>query len=122
MAPGQVGWKEMLRLYDADNINAETKLYGVIADPVGHSYSPLIHNVGFKHQQLNNRYLPFRVPPEDLDFFMDNCQRMGIKGLSVTIPHKEEVMDYLTEPSIPLSLMVINVVASTPITALRWIA
>ncbi|QDS87051.1 Shikimate dehydrogenase [Rosistilla ulvae] len=97
MAPGQVGWKEMLKVYDAENINADTKLFGVIADPVGHSYSPLIHNAGFKHQQLNNRYLPFRVPHEDLDFFMENCQRMGIKGLSVTIPHKEEVMEYLTE-------------------------
>ena len=37
-------------------------------------------------------YLPFRVPKEHLSEFIDACPEMGIKGLSVTIPHKESCL------------------------------
>jgi len=68
-----------------------------VADPVGHSLSPLIHNAGFAHLGLNKVYVPFRVPREDLDQFIDDCPSLGVKGLSITIPHKEEVLRKLTE-------------------------
>ena len=97
LAPGQLNWKEMTRMYDVKNINSDTELFGVIADPVAHSYSPLIHNTAFADQKLNARYLPLRIPQDDLHNFMDAVDEVGIKGISITIPHKERALDYCTQ-------------------------
>ncbi len=92
MAPGQLDWKEMRDLYRFSEIDESTEMFGVVADPVAHSYSPLIHNSAFKEQGLNARYFPFRVPQSDLRNFFKLCPDLGISGLSVTIPHKEEAL------------------------------
>ena len=97
MAPGQLDWKEMRDLYQYDKIDADTELFGVVADPVAHSYSPLIHNSAFADQELNARYFPFRVPKHDLRHLVDNCKDLNINGLSVTIPHKEDAMEFCTQ-------------------------
>ncbi len=96
LAPGQLSYDEMTRVYHYDQIGPETEVYGVIADPVGHSLSPLIHNTAFRAQGLNKVYLPFRVPPDDLaEFLQSDVEALGVRGLSVTIPHKERVTSYL---------------------------
>jgi 3-dehydroquinate dehydratase/shikimate dehydrogenase len=97
MAPGQLNWKEMNELYDYDNITENTELFGVIADPVSHSYSPLVHNTAFKQQGMDARYLPFRVLAEDLPNFMEAAKQLGISGVSITIPHKERALEYCTQ-------------------------
>jgi 3-dehydroquinate dehydratase/shikimate dehydrogenase len=96
LAPGQLSFEQMTQVYRYDQINADTEVYGVVADPIGHSLSPLIHNAAFAHLGLNKVYVPFRVPREDLGRFIDDALAMGIRGLSVTIPHKEEVLKKLT--------------------------
>ena len=93
MAPGLLEWKEMRNLYRFDEIDNETTLFGVVADPVAHSYSPMIHNRAFEDQGINARYLPLRIPKSDLHNFIDHCKELGIEGLSVTIPHKEEALN-----------------------------
>ena len=87
----------MTEIYHYDQIDANTEVYGVIADPVGHSLSPQIHNAGFQHYNLNKVYVPIRVSREDLSRFIDKAADLDIKGLSVTIPHKEEILKKLTE-------------------------
>jgi len=96
LAPGQLSFQEMTEVYRYDAIDRETDVYGVIADPIGHSLSPLIHNAAFSQLGLNKVYLPIRVPREDLSEFIDEAPEFGIKGLSVTIPHKESVTKKLT--------------------------
>lgn len=96
LAPGQLNWRVMKEQYRYDSITPETQLYGVIADPVAHSHSPVIHNAALAHQEIDARYLPFRVPEEDLATFIDACPQLGIRGLSVTIPHKEASLDLMT--------------------------
>ena len=98
LAPGQLSFEHMTQVYRYDQINAETEVYGVVADPIGHSLSPLIHNAAFAHFGLNKVYVPFRVPREDLGRFIDEAGALGIRGLSITIPHKEEVIKKLTRP------------------------
>jgi 3-dehydroquinate dehydratase/shikimate dehydrogenase len=68
----------------------------VLADPVGHSLSPVIHNAAFRQTAMNRVYVPFRVPAEHLASFLTDAPKLNIKGLSVTIPHKEAVMKLLT--------------------------
>ncbi len=92
LAPGQLSFRQMQEIYHYDKINRDTEVYGVIADPVGHSLSPIIHNAAFRSLDMNKVYLPFRVPQADLNRFIDDCPAMGIRGLSVTIPHKEAVI------------------------------
>ncbi|MEY4179731.1 MAG: Shikimate dehydrogenase [Planctomycetota bacterium] len=96
LAPGQLSFKDMLELYRAHKINADTEVYGVVADPVAHSMSPRIHNTGFGQLGLNKVYVPFRVGREELPTFLANCREFGVKGLSVTIPHKEEALRLLS--------------------------
>ncbi len=97
VAPGQLTYDQMLNLYRVDEIDKDTKIFGVMADPVAHSYSPLIHNSAFVAQELNARYIPFRVPHFDLPNFLDWCREYGVGGLSVTIPHKEAVIEHLQQ-------------------------
>jgi 3-dehydroquinate dehydratase / shikimate dehydrogenase len=97
MAPGQLTFQQMTEVFNYDKINADTEVYGVVADPIAHSLSPLIHNAAFQHFGMNKVYIPFRVPREDLSRFIDEAVQLGIRGLSITIPHKEEVIKKLTE-------------------------
>ncbi len=76
-------------------IDANTMLYGIIGHPVRHSFSPLIHNFAFKTLNINAIYLAFDVT--DLPSAALGIRALGIKGLSVTIPHKTSIMPLLDE-------------------------
>lgn len=97
LAPGQLSFEQMVNVYHYDSIGADTAVYGVIADPIGHSLSPLVHNAALQAAGINAVYVPFRVPAEHLDQFLENAKQWGIRGLSVTIPHKETVLKRLTK-------------------------
>lgn len=92
MAPGQLSFEKMEKHFRYDEIDEKTDILGVIADPVAHSLSPQIHNAAIRKNKLNMLYLPFRVPREYLGTFLSICPELGVKGLSVTIPHKERVL------------------------------
>jgi 3-dehydroquinate dehydratase / shikimate dehydrogenase len=92
-APGQVSFQEMKDLYRAHKLDRHTRVYGVIGDPVGHSLSPLLHNSAFVARKRNAVYLPFLV--SDLRDFLAAIPEFGIRGFSVTIPHKQSIMKFL---------------------------
>lgn len=96
LAPGQLSYRQMTQVYNYPNITEKTKLYGVVADPVAHSLSPLIHNAAFRKLGLDCVYLPFRVPRDDMSQFVRSCPQLGVHGLSVTIPHKEAIVSELS--------------------------
>ena len=92
LAPGQLSFHDMKHIYRYDQIDGDTEVYGVIADPIGHSLSPVIHNACFGHFDMNRVYVPLRISREELDQFMDDASELGIRGISVTIPHKETII------------------------------
>jgi len=94
MAPGQVTWRQMRERYRVDSIHSGTRIYGVVADPVGHSLSPVVHNAACAEAGIDAIYIPFRVPAENLDEFLSAAGRWPLSGLSVTIPHKEAVLSH----------------------------
>jgi 3-dehydroquinate dehydratase / shikimate dehydrogenase len=101
-APGQMTIEQFKTIYRWDFINADTKLYGVIGSPVAHSLSPAIHNACFAEAGLNKVYLPLLVAggQAEFDAFMDNILSrpwLGFSGLSVTIPHKENALNFVKE-------------------------
>jgi len=92
LAPGQIGWRQMRDVYRYDSITSATQIYGVVADPVAHSLSPIVHNAALAAAKIDAVYLPFRVPAEQIDEFLSDASRWPLSGLSVTIPHKETIL------------------------------
>ncbi len=74
-------------------INSNSELYGIIGHPVSHSLSPIMHNEAFKYLGLNKIYLAFNVT--DVEKAILGVKGLNIGGLSITIPHKSDVMPYL---------------------------
>lgn len=94
-APGQVSLEETVHLYRPHLLNRKTQVYGVIGDPIGHSLSPLLHNTGFVARHMNAVYLPFLV--HQLGDFLKAIADFGVRGFSVTIPHKQAILKHLKE-------------------------
>jgi 3-dehydroquinate dehydratase / shikimate dehydrogenase len=99
-APGQLTVQEMIDVYRVKELDANTEIYGLVAGSTAHSVSPQMHNAAFKYHNLNAVYVPFAV--KNLEEFMRrmvNPQTREIDwklcGLSVTLPHKVEIMKYL---------------------------
>jgi 3-dehydroquinate dehydratase/shikimate dehydrogenase len=89
IAPGILSYEEMRKVYHYDAITPDTKVFGVIGDPVAHSLSPLIHNAAFRAIGNNSVYVPFRIPRVDLADSLREFEQLPVHGYSVTIPHKE---------------------------------
>jgi 3-dehydroquinate dehydratase/shikimate dehydrogenase len=92
-APGQVSLHDLKHLYRAHQLNRRTQIFGVIGDPIAHTLSPLMHNSAFVARKVNAVYLPFLV--RDLRDFLSAIPEFGIRGFSVTIPHKQKIMKHL---------------------------
>ena len=81
-------------------ITGKTAVYGIFGYPVKHSLSPLMQNAAFRELGIDAVYVPFEVEPENLKEAVDGVRALGIKGLNVTVPHKERIvehLDYLSE-------------------------
>jgi shikimate dehydrogenase len=74
-------------------INGSTEIYGIIGNPVAHSLSPIMHNSAFQALGLNKVYVPF--PATNAQKALAGCRALGVRGLSVTIPHKENVLAHI---------------------------
>jgi 3-dehydroquinate dehydratase/shikimate dehydrogenase len=99
-APGQLTIEQIKGLYRYDNIDSDTELFGVIANPVGHSLSPAIHNACFADEDMNKLYLPLLVEGgrEEFNEFLNNIlsrEWLDFKGFSVTIPHKQNALNFV---------------------------
>ena len=94
-APGQLTVNELSKIYHFENINKQTKLYGIIGNPVSHSMSPAIHNAAFIEKGLNNVYVPLKIA--NIGAFMNECRKIDFHGFSVTIPHKESILPFLDD-------------------------
>jgi 3-dehydroquinate dehydratase/shikimate dehydrogenase len=110
-APGQPTVRELLDLYRFGSIKPSTKVYGVVGWPVGHSKSPLVHNAGFAAVGHDGVYIPLPIAANDslessaaanaddaytsfkatMLALLDHT-RLDLTGVSVTIPHKENLV------------------------------
>jgi 3-dehydroquinate dehydratase/shikimate dehydrogenase len=93
-APGQISCEFLKLVYRVDKINPSWKIYGLVGSPVSKSRGYIIHNLAFKEKNINAVYVNFLV--DDLEKFFASFKGT-FSGLSITMPHKEEVMKYLDE-------------------------
>jgi shikimate dehydrogenase len=95
-------------------IKGTTKLLGVIGHPVEHSLSPAMHNAAISHLGVDFVYLPFPVKPGDLKAALAGFAAIGVRGFSITIPHKQAILPLLSEVSpIARSIGAVNTVYLT---------
>ena len=79
------------------NTDGKTKVCGVIANPVAHSMSPLLQNLYAKQTGVNLTYVPFKVEEQNLEAAVKGAFSLNILGMNVTVPHKQAVMEYLSD-------------------------
>jgi shikimate dehydrogenase len=78
-------------------ISGKTVVYGIFGYPVEHTFSPGMHNAAFAHVGMDACYVPFAVPADRLAEAMRGVIPLGIRGLNITVPHKEKIIPLLDE-------------------------
>ena len=76
-------------------VTGKTAVYGIFGYPVKHSLSPLMQNAAFSEKAIDAVYVPFEVPPENLKEAVEGVRALGVRGLNVTVPHKERIVEHL---------------------------
>lgn len=79
-----------------NSINGSTRLLGIIGDPIEHTFSPIIHNSISHAEKRNVVYVPFHVLKDNLENAVNAAFSLGILGLNVTVPHKKNVMSFIS--------------------------
>lgn len=80
-----------------NTITGYTGLYGVVANPIKHSFSPMMHNTAFQTLGINDVYLAFEVTKDQLDDYITSVKTLPIKGYNISMPYKQDMMKYMDE-------------------------
>jgi 3-dehydroquinate dehydratase/shikimate dehydrogenase len=107
-APGQLTLRDMLDTYGFRRLGRDTRVYGLVGDPVAHSMSPRLHNEWFASSGIDAVYVPLLVTggAEALRPLLSGCATrayLHVGGLSVTIPHKEAALAACIGRATPLA-------------------
>jgi 3-dehydroquinate dehydratase/shikimate dehydrogenase len=92
-APGQVTAQELRNVYRIEQVDAATRVYGVVGDPIAHSLSPTIMNAAFRRENVNAVFLALHA--KTLKDLLTCVREIPIHGIAVTMPYKEAILPYL---------------------------
>jgi shikimate dehydrogenase len=73
-------------------IGGKTEIVGIFGYPVEHTLSPRMHNAAFRELRLDMLYVAYRVSPEDLPEAVQAIKVLNMRGVNITIPHKERAI------------------------------
>jgi 3-dehydroquinate dehydratase / shikimate dehydrogenase len=99
-APGQALASELRDIYRIEMVDQATQVYGVVGDPLSHTLSPVMMNAAFRREAVNAVYLALHA--KSMKDLLACVQNIPIRGLSVTMPYKQEIIAAL-ENSDPLT-------------------
>jgi shikimate dehydrogenase len=88
-----------------NSFHLNTKIIGLLGHPIKQTYSPFIHNVTIELKKLDYIYLPFDVPTSNLRNALKGMKALNVKGFNVTIPHKENIIQYINNISEEASIV-----------------
>lgn len=74
------------------SITAKARVAGVMGWPVGHSRSPILHGHWLARYRIDGAYIPLAVPPERLERALRALPALGLRGVNLTVPHKEAAL------------------------------
>lgn len=87
------------------SVNGNTRLFGLLGNPVEHTKSPFIHNTLFSHLGINSIYVPILVNEGDLEKAVNGLRAQNFVGFNVTVPFKKDIIKYLDDISKDALLM-----------------
>ena len=91
--PGQVTAQDLQATYRIEQVDAATRVYGVVGDPVTHSLSPAIMNAAMRRETVNGVYLALHA--KTLKDLLVCVRDIPIHGLSITMPYKQAILPHL---------------------------
>lgn len=99
---GHIDPRTLVELYQYNNITSHTQVFGIIGDPIMHSQSPKIHNHYFKEANMQDRShkpnkIYIHIPLDDCAYMRRLASLINLKGFSITIPHKKNILAYVDE-------------------------
>jgi shikimate dehydrogenase len=86
------------------------QVFGLIGNPVGHSLSPPMHEAAYEDVGMDARYVTFEPAPEDLAAAVEGARALGVVGLNVTIPFKQDVLDLVDPDPLAARIGAVNTV------------
>lgn len=99
-ADGQITAKDLVELYRVKELTKDTRVFGVIGDPLTNSMSPYMHNPAFAEKNIDAVFIPLQV--KNLDAFITRMVKsetreveLNFAGFSVTMPHKQAIIKHL---------------------------
>ncbi len=97
------------------NLSGHTQPFAVLGHPIGHTLSPVMHNVALQALGMDAIYLAFDVAPERLMTTLPAMADMGFRGVNLTVPLKEVAFRGLEDLADTASLLgAVNTVEFTP--------
>jgi shikimate dehydrogenase len=85
-------------------------VYGLIGNPVGHSLSPSMHEAGYEALGIDARYVTLEPAPDDVGAAIEGATALGVAGLNVTIPFKQDVLDHVEPDDLAARIGAVNTV------------
>src|SRR5699024_339495 len=70
------------------------QVFGLLGNPVSHSLSPPLHEAAYRELGIDARYVTFESTVETLESAVEGALALGIRGLNVTIPFKQDVLEF----------------------------
>lgn len=99
-ADGQIAVKDLIETYRVKELDLNTKVFGVMGDPVSESLSPFMHNPAFLAKNINAVFIPLQI--RDLGEFIHRMVipetrevELNFAGFAVTMPHKQAIIKHL---------------------------
>jgi 3-dehydroquinate dehydratase-1/3-dehydroquinate dehydratase/shikimate dehydrogenase len=95
LEPGKESAPGQLDVSTLKALGERAMVTGLTGFPLGHSYSPAMHDLAFKEVNMPGKYLLFPAQSDELESLMDIMRALHLRGMNVTIPHKESIIPYL---------------------------
>ncbi|MFC6826435.1 shikimate dehydrogenase [Halopelagius fulvigenes] len=86
------------------------QVFGLVGNPVGHSLSPPMHEAAYEALGMDARYVTFEPDPDGVDAALAGADALGISGLNVTIPFKEDALSHVEPDELAERIGAVNTV------------
>ncbi|WP_128477720.1 shikimate dehydrogenase [Halorussus pelagicus] len=85
-------------------------VFGLLGNPVGHSLSPPMHEAAYDELEVDGRYVTFEPAPDDLGAAIEGAQALGVAGLNVTIPFKQDALAHVEPDDLAARIGAVNTI------------
>lgn len=119
-ASGQLTLDELISIYHVNQLNAATKIYALLGDPVKQSVGHILHNQAIRFLKQNAVYIKLLISKEELPKAISYLRQLPFYGFSITMPLKETIVSFVDE--LDEGASVIQAINTIVVKDSKWIA